>query len=414
MDETTIVDIYVSCIRIGISKNMEQRVTSTKLREILSVKREKRAKSLASMGLVERIGDRFRVSTPGVHSRSLSYEVTRDETGQVRCTCLEFQEAGEDAGLVCEHILAVKFAIRLKNTEPGLKETASENKTKTESRGRSSRGEQKSDEVAANASGTGPAEVEEAADASLEPIGDKEMNKENSREMPLAAEIGGKSADESQNNILNFSSTLRELRKTLDPQLVKQREGWVDRNGHTQMVDYVEWHTVADILDQEAANWTHTVKDIRAIGEIVTVTVAITIDGITREGIGTGAAGTEMGIKKAEHDALKRAAVKFGIARDLYKKEFEAIERETPVAAQAESHGFPANPIARSLSDLVTARQLGMIRAIAREIGIDADQESNSVMRCRTDEMSKRAASSLIQHLQEMQKSKGAAVPQAA
>jgi hypothetical protein len=181
------------------------------------------------------------------------------------------------------------------------------------------------------------------------------------------------------------------------------------------MVDYVEWHTVADILDQEAANWTHTVKDIRAIGEIVTVTVAITIDGITREGIGTGGAGTEMGIKKAEHDALKRAAVKFGIARDLYKKEFEAIERETPVAAQAETQGFPANPIARSLSDLVTARQLGMIRAIAREIGVDADQESNSVMRCRTDEMSKRAASSLIQHLQEMQKSKGAAVvPQAA
>ena len=69
----------------------------------------------------------------------------------------------------------------------------------------------------------------------------------------------------------------------------------------------------------------------------------------------------------------------------------------------------------KTLSDLVTARQLGMIRAIAREIGIDADQESNSVMRCRTDEMSKRAASSLIQHLQEMQKSKGAAVvPQAA
>ena len=38
---------------------------------------------------------------------------------------------------------------------------------------------------------------------------------------------------------------------------------------------------------------------------------------ITREGIGTGPSDCEMGIKKAEHDALKRAAVKFGIAREL-------------------------------------------------------------------------------------------------
>lgn len=393
---------------------MERRVTSTKLREILSVKREKRAKSLASMGLVDRIGDRFRVSIPGVHSRSLNYEVTRDETGQVRCTCLEFTEAGEEPGFVCEHILAVKFAIRLKNTEPGPKDTPPENKTKTESRRRSVRGEQKSEETAEDASGAGPTEVKDATVDQLNQTGDKDMNKENS-EMPLAAEVNGTAGDDAQNNILSFSSTLRELRKTLDPQLVKQREGWIDRNGHTQMVDYVEWHTVADILDQEAANWAHTVKDIRAIGEIVTVTVAITIDGVTREGIGTGPAGTEMGIKKAEHDALKRAAVKFGIARDLYKKEFEAIEREAP-ASQTADAGFPVNPIARSLSDLVTARQLGMIRAVAREIGIDADQECNAVMRCRTDELSKRAASALIQHLQDMQKAKGApaAMPQAA
>ena len=64
---------------------------------------------------------------------------------------------------------------------------------------------------------------------------------------------------------------------------------------------------------------------------IVTVTVAITIDGITREGLGTGYADSEMGIKKAEHDALKRAAVKFGIARELYKKESDTIEREGAV-----------------------------------------------------------------------------------
>ena len=210
---------------------------------------------------------------------------------------------------------------------------------------------------------------------------------------------------EDRNNVIEFSATLRELKKQVDPHLVKQREGWRDRNGNVQMVDYVEWHTVADILDETAPNWAHTVKDIRQIGDLMTVTVAITIDGVTREGIGTGLAQSEVGIKKAEHDALKRAAVKFGIARELYKKESEAIERQ---GASNDGGGddFPTDPVARSLGDLVTAKQLGMIRAIARELNIDPDEECSTVMHCSTDELTKRAASSLIQHLQDMQRSK--------
>jgi hypothetical protein len=47
-----------------------------------------------------------------------------------------------------------------------------------------------------------------------------------------------------------------------------------------------------------------------------------------------------------------------------------------------------------------------MIRAIAREIGVDPDEECNEVMNCKTDELSKRAASSLIQHLQDLQRNK--------
>jgi hypothetical protein len=205
-------------------------------------------------------------------------------------------------------------------------------------------------------------------------------------------------------NVLNFTTTLKELRKNVDPNLVKQREGWRDRNGNAHYVDYVEWHTVADILDEHAPNWSHTIRDIKQIGDIFTVTVAITIDGVTREGLGTGFADSEMGIKKAEHDALKRAAVKFGIARELYKKESDVIEREGAIPTPTDGGGFPANPIARSLSDLVTAKQLGMIRAISREIGVDADEECQAIMQCKTDELSKKAASGLIQHLQDLQK----------
>ncbi|MFZ1699648.1 MAG: Rad52/Rad22 family DNA repair protein [Pyrinomonadaceae bacterium] len=203
------------------------------------------------------------------------------------------------------------------------------------------------------------------------------------------------------NNVLDFSTTLEELRKTVSPDLIRQRAGRRDRNGNVHMVEYVEWHTVADILDEHAPNWGHTVKDIRPIGEIVTVTVAITIDGVTREGVGTGKTGSETGIKKAEHDALKRAAVKFGIARELYKREFEAIDNDYRQGS-SEPRGS-VDPIAKSLGDMVTAKQLGMIRAIARGAGVDAEYECSQKFSCGVAELSKRAASDLIDHLQDLQ-----------
>lgn len=217
--------------------------------------------------------------------------------------------------------------------------------------------------------------------------------------------------NETADNVLDFSTTLRELRKTVDPNLVRQRAGRRDRNGNVQMVEYVEWHTVADILDETAPNWGHTVKDIRSIGEIITVTVAITIDGVTREGIGTGRAINETGIKKAEHDALKRAAVKFGIARELYKREFDSIDidEETPTATISTSD----NPVAKSLGDMVTGKQLNMIRMLAREADIDAERECSKMMRCGVTELSKRAASDLIEHLQNLQRRSASAMRRA-
>ncbi len=385
----------------------------------LTEKREKRAKSIAAMGLVNRTGDKFSVSTPSLRGRQTNYDVWRDEAGVIRCNCLEYEEAAVgDSKFRCEHILAVKFALVAKNTESATKqpirmeteievkseEVVKEDKIATESREKSKRGEQRSDFIEENISINGHIETNKTPESNqlANTKGDKEMKQEQVKNQETAA-------TEQPTNVLNFTSTLHELRKNVDPNLVKQREGWRDRNGNVQMVDYVEWHTVADILDETAPNWTHTIRAVQQIGDIFAVTVAITIDGITREGLGTGTAHSEMGIKKAEHDALKRAAVKFGIARDLYKKESDTIEREGAVPFENQTGGsgnneFPNNPIARSLSDLVTAKQLGMIRAIAREMNVDPDEECQTVMNCKTDELSKRAASALIQHLQDMQK----------
>jgi hypothetical protein len=210
---------------------------------------------------------------------------------------------------------------------------------------------------------------------------------------------------------MEFASVLRTLRQPVDPRLVKTREGWTDRRGDTHMVEYVEWHTVADILDRACPTWSHAVRNVAQIGSVVAVTAALTINGVTREGVGTGAAESETGIKKAEHDALKRAAVKFGIARELYRRETELAEGgNSNFTGTVNSRsgkggegfrGFPQDPIAKGTSDLVTPKQLGMIRALAREAGVDAEKECLSHMNCKPEDLSKRAASSLIDYLKE-------------
>src|SRR5262245_49496908 len=160
-----------------------------------------------------------------------------------------------------------------------------------------------------------------------------------------------------------FDSVLRKLRQPLEPRLIKSREGWTDHDGNTHFIEYVEWHTVADILDQVTPNWSHAVRSIQRIGDLVAVVASITIENVTREGVGTGDARSEIGIKKAEHDALKRAAIKFGIARDLYQRESDAIQ----IPVKTEKTVFPGEPLARTLADLITPRQINLIRAIGRD-----------------------------------------------
>jgi hypothetical protein len=50
-----------------------------------------------------------------------------------------------------------------------------------------------------------------------------------------------------------------------------------------------------------------------------------------------------------------------------------------------------------------------MIRSIAREVGIDEEAECSSMMKCKTNELSKKSASVFIQHLLDMQKQSDAA-----
>ncbi len=401
-----------------------------------AIMRDKRAQGIAAMGLVEREGARFRVTTPSLRGKRNTYEVWRDEAGRVRCSCLEFEEqTAADAAFRCEHILAVKHSLTAKTAEAVAKQqqpdpnaaaraaveqsalkTPNTNPTASEKRPRAevtetaprARFERKQDE---QEQPTPAPPVEAAAPAPLaEHTNAEEQTEMTKRQATAPAEpaedmdfvTAEEHAAQQGGSVvpLAFTNTLRTLRQPIDPKLVKTREGWRDRNGNVHTVEYVEWHTVADLLDRVAPTWSHAVRGIVQIGDMVAVTAAITIDGVTREGVGTGTADNETGIKKAEHDALKRAAIKFGIARELYQRESEVIERD---GAGPQAGDLPRDPLAKSMADLVTPKQLGMIRALAREAHVDADEECQATLRCRTEELSKKAASSFIDHLKGLQ-----------
>jgi hypothetical protein len=294
------------------------------------------------MGMVERDYEGFNVTSPGIKKET--FRVWRDEEGRVRCSCADYDAHVEaEPRYRCEHILAVKFHL-----EP-------------------------------------PNEVTHEATAEAEP----EMR-----------ESDGDHQDENGGRVIAmpFAETLKELSHALSPELIRQCVGWTDRAGREHEVDYVEWHVVADLLDRICPNWSHEVISIKQIGDFVAVTASITIQGVTRQGVGTGSAYDEKGIKKAEHDALKRAAVKFGIARELYRKEEEAVSMKKPNAANAQSQ-FPRDPVAKTMADLVTPKQLVAIRAIANAHGVNAEAQCLELLRCRPEELSRKAASVFIDYL---------------
>jgi len=330
--------------------------------------RQKRARVINEMGLVTREGNNFRVSSPT--QRRVEYRVWRDESGKVRCSCPDYEEISvATPGFRCEHILAVKTFLET-NT---IKETDEMRHTQ----------ELTVDEIAA--------EMEEAVEET------REQTRQPHTEVAPP-----------RGRVVPFAAILRELSRPIAPELIKRRVGWEDRQGNAHYIDYVEWHTVADLLDAVAPEWSHSVRDLKQIGDLVAVTAAITINGVTREGVGTGVAYTETGIKKAEHDALKRAAVKFGIARDLYKTLEEDSESRAGVTAADQSANFPVDPLAKSLDDLVTPRQLVAIRAIANAMQVDAEEECQRLLKCELKELNRRAASALIDYLKSLQNTSSA------
>lgn len=74
-------------------------------------------------------------------------------------------------------------------------------------------------------------------------------------------------------------------------------------------------------------------------------------------------------------------------------------------APPPQDFGKPANPIAQGMGDLISTKQIGMLQSIARKCGFDLQEECDQIFpNCKYNELSRKAASTLIDHCKEIEK----------
>jgi hypothetical protein len=240
-----------------------------------------------------------------------------------------------------------------------------------------------------------------------------------------------------------IDTKLRPLDEVMTRLIVPIPEYLIERRDDSTQAEFINTTTQKDLLDWACGHGRWRAEVTQVIPNIAT---SYSIRGDERSGImlglilrlyiqteegwiwqdGTGTellSGTQVygdAFTNAYAQALRRAAESFGQARELWRRDLHS----TQIAAQEElregglpqgtkvvatgnpsggerhqSGAYAPDSMARSMADLVTPKQLGLIRASAREMGIDPDEECVSVMRCKTEELSKRGASSFIDHL---------------
>jgi hypothetical protein len=116
------------------------------------------------------------------------------------------------------------------------------------------------------------------------------------------------------------------------------------------------------------------------------------------------------------------------LAKESVKKEAEKIKAKWKAGTKGNEQSQAAQDappednspeamrernLPKTLGDLVTPKQLWMIRSLGREIGCDVEQECKALTFCAIEEISKRAASSLIDYLKKMQEQGGPPEPSA-
>lgn len=103
----------------------------------------------------------------------------------------------------------------------------------------------------------------------------------------------------------------------IKPEQIRWRVGSTSKDKSKGMLlGYIDSRTAMELLDSLDSEWRDEYRMVK-IGTDEGIECALTVKGITRTDVGTPS-NTE-GLKGAYSDALKRAAVKHGIGRELYE-----------------------------------------------------------------------------------------------
>ena len=223
-----------------------------------------------------------------------------------------------------------------------------------------------------------------------------------------------------------LNELLRRLREPLPANKIKVKN--TGEGGY--QAEYVNVTDLKDLIDDRigAGNWQSFLREMQVIHDnglgqlIVIVEVKITGDDDKAcTHIGNGWEVLE-GVKygdpcsNAYAMAMRRALESFGLGRELWRKEEDHSIKPGGFSGGNSDHrpGLkprPSNPLAKSVSELATPKQIVMIRAICRELDLDLDLELQETMKldCKAEELSRKAASTFIDHLKQLQE--GDAVP---
>jgi hypothetical protein len=338
--------------------------------------REKRAIGIAQMGLVKREGDRFRVLTPSLRGHQVNYEVWRDESGKVKCSCLEFEEnVSTDTNYRCEHILAVKHTLLAKQSS-SVSQDMHVNSVNANLHTDSPH--QHSHKVDNHTTVPTSSNSKTSVDLNITRNQYVVENNSESKDTPAIVE---------KMQEANTSRVIKEVQDSAESSLIKD-------------IETAHWQTIAAILDRFAPSWSHSIGQIAHVGDFVVVIAGITIDNIRREGIGTGIPNGEVGLYKAEQEALKRAASKFSIVRNLFQQ--EAISANNGFGFAPKLQDLPKDPVAKSMAELITPTQLATLNKVI-DSSTSIESEFYKIIKCKPEELSKKAAFILIDHLRSFQ-----------
>ena len=103
-------------------------------------------------------------------------------------------------------------------------------------------------------------------------------------------------------------------------------------------IDYIAWYDLCDLLDERCGidSWSWSIKDVTQISNRLTLTGVLTIYGedktLTREATGTEEVDCSSygdPSSNAEAMALRRCCSKFGLGRDLWRKDNKSNNHNT-------------------------------------------------------------------------------------